>query len=77
VPATPFVSRVNLATSEILRLQAAQEGLVPVKNWVKSALDRVIQVCMGERDLESGNIFQSGSRVIERMDDRLTLVCRE
>ncbi len=52
VPATPFVSQVNRATSETMRLQATQEGLVPLKNWVKSALDRVIQLCMGERDLE-------------------------
>ena len=35
-----------------MRLQATQEGLVPLKTWVKSALDRVIQVCMGEPDLE-------------------------
>ena len=35
-----------------MRLQATQEGLVPLKTWVKSALDRVIQDCMGERDLE-------------------------
>jgi hypothetical protein len=52
VPATPFVSQVNRATGETMRLQATQEGLVPLKNWVKSALDRVIQVCMGEPDLE-------------------------
>ncbi len=52
VPATPFVSQVNRATSETMRLQATQEGLVPLKNWVKSALDRVIQVFMGEPDLE-------------------------
>ena len=52
VPATPFVSQVNRATSETMRLQATQEGLVPLKTWIKSALDRVIQVCMGERGLE-------------------------
>jgi Phage portal protein len=52
VPATPFVSQVNRATSETMRLQATQEGLVPLKNWVKSALDRVIQNFMGERSLE-------------------------
>ena len=52
VPATPFVSQVNRATSETMRLQATQEGLVPLKNWVKSALDRVIQNYMGEPDLE-------------------------
>ena len=52
MPVTPFVSQVNRATSETMRLQATQEGLVPLKTWVKSALDRVIQDCMGERDLE-------------------------
>jgi Phage portal protein len=52
VPVTAFVSQVNRATSETMRLQATQEGLVPLKSWVKSALDRVIQGCMGERNLE-------------------------
>ena len=52
VPATPFVSQVNRATSETMRLQATQEGLVPLKIWIKSALDQVIQVSMGEPDLE-------------------------
>ena len=33
-------------------MQATQEGLVPLKAWIKSALDQVIQVCLGEPDLE-------------------------
>jgi hypothetical protein len=52
VPASAFVSQVNRATSETLRLQATQEGLIPLKAWVKSALDHVIQVCMNEPGLE-------------------------
>jgi Phage portal protein len=52
VPATPFVSQVNRATSETMRLQATQEGLVPLKSWIKNALDLVIQVSMDEPDLE-------------------------
>ena len=52
VPASPFVSQVNRATSETLRQQATQEGLVPLKAWVKNALDHVIQVCMNEPGLE-------------------------
>jgi hypothetical protein len=52
VPVTPFVAQVNRATSETMRLQATQEGLLPLKTWVKSTLDRVIQDCMGEKDLE-------------------------
>jgi Phage portal protein len=52
VPASAFVSQVNRATSETLRLQATQEGLVPLKAWIKNALDHVIQVCMNEPGLE-------------------------
>jgi hypothetical protein len=43
---------VNRATGETLRQQATQEGLVPLKAWVKSALDHVICVCMNEPGLE-------------------------
>jgi hypothetical protein len=52
VPASAFVSQVNRATGETLRLQATQEGLAPLKAWIKDALDHVIQVCLGELDLE-------------------------
>ena len=48
VPVSPFVSQVNRATGETLRQQATQEGLVPLKAWVKNALDHVICVCMNE-----------------------------
>jgi hypothetical protein len=52
VPVSAFVSQVNRATSETLRQQATQEGLVPLKAWVKNALDHVIQQCMNEPSLE-------------------------
>jgi hypothetical protein len=52
VPASAFVSQVNRATSETLRMQATQEGLVPLKAWVKSALDQVVQVYLKQPDLE-------------------------
>jgi hypothetical protein len=52
VPASAFVSQVNRATSETLRMQATQEGLVPLKAWVKGALDHVIQVYLNQPDLE-------------------------
>ncbi len=52
VPVSPFVNQVNRATGETMRLQATQEGLVPLKSWIKSALDHVIQVCMNEPALE-------------------------
>ena len=52
VPASAFITQVNRATSQTLRTQAAQEGLVPLKVWVKTALDRVVQGCLGQRELE-------------------------
>jgi hypothetical protein len=52
VPVSPFVSQVNRATGETMRQQATQEGLVPLKAWVKNALDHVIQECMAEPGLE-------------------------
>jgi hypothetical protein len=52
VPVSPFVSQVNRATRETLRQQATQEGLVPLKAWVKNALDHVIRECMAEPGLE-------------------------
>jgi hypothetical protein len=52
VPVSPFVSQVNRASGETMRLQATQEGLVPLKSWIKGALDHVVQICMGEPGLE-------------------------
>jgi hypothetical protein len=52
VPASAFVSQVNRATSQTLRMQATQEGLGPLKAWVKSALDVVVQDCLKQPDLE-------------------------
>ena len=52
VPVSPFVFQVNRATGETMRQQATQEGLVPLKAWVKNALDHVIQECMNEPGLE-------------------------
>ena len=52
VPVSAFVSQVNRATGETIRQQATQEGLVPLKAWVKNALDHVICVCMNEPGLE-------------------------
>jgi hypothetical protein len=52
VPVSPFVAQVNRATGETMRQQATQEGLVPLKRWLKNALDHVIRECMNEPGLE-------------------------
>jgi Phage portal protein len=52
IPPSPFIAQVNRATSETLRTQAAQEGLVPLKAYVKGVLDQIVQVCLKQPDLE-------------------------
>ena len=52
VPITPFVNQVNRATGETLKLQATQEGLAPLKLWLKTLLNRAIWQYMGETTVE-------------------------
>ncbi len=52
VPITPFVNQVNRATGETLKLQATQEGLAPLKLWLKTLLNRAIWQYMGETSVE-------------------------
>jgi hypothetical protein len=63
-PASAFASQVNRVTSETLRVQATQEGLVPLKAWIKSALDQVVQVYLGAPDLK---FVTAASRLPARM----------
>lgn len=42
IPPTPFVNQVNRATSETLKQQAADEGLQPLMQWIKSVHDDII-----------------------------------
>jgi hypothetical protein len=71
VPASAFVSQVNRATSQTLRMQATQEGLVPLKSWVKNALDRVVQVYLKQPDLEFAWV---GDDAIDPLEQAQTLV---
>lgn len=52
VPISPFVNQVNRATGETLKLQATQEGMQPLKLWLKDVLDLIINVYMGEPSVE-------------------------
>ncbi len=52
VPITPFVNQVNRATGETLKLQATQEGLAPLKLWLKTLLNRAIWQYMAETTVE-------------------------
>ena len=52
VPVSPFVAQVNRASGETMRMQATQEGLIPLKGWIKAALDHVLQVVLREPELE-------------------------
>jgi hypothetical protein len=70
VPVSPFVGTVNRATAETLRLQATQEGLAPMRAWVKDALDRIIQVYLSEDDLE---FAWAGDDVVDPLQQAQTL----
>ena len=52
VPPTPFVAQTNRATAETQRVQASQEGLVPLQQWIKHFMDHIIQELLGNDDLE-------------------------
>ena len=52
VPPTPFVAQTNRATAETQRVQASQEGLVPMQQWVKHFMDHIIQDLLGQPEIE-------------------------
>ena len=70
VPASAFITQVNRATSQTMRTQAAQEGLVSLKGWVKQVLDRVLAVCFQAPDLEFGWV---GDDAIDPLEQAKTL----
>jgi hypothetical protein len=70
VPASPFITQVNRATSQTMRTQAAQEGLVPLKGWVKMVLDRVIGDCLKQPDLEFAWV---GDDAVDPMEQAQTI----
>ena len=70
VPASAFITQVNRATSQTLRTQAATEGLVPLKAWVKMLLDRMIGLCFGEPDLE---FYWVGDDAVDPLEQAQTI----
>ena len=47
-----FIKQMSRATSETAQQQSEEEGLVPLKKWTKSTIDRVLRQCFGHDDLE-------------------------
>ena len=74
VPASAFVSQVNRATSQTLRTQATQEGLAPLKAWIKQMLDRVIGRCFASGDLEFVWVGDDGIDPLEQAQTIAMLV---
>jgi 8-oxo-dGTP pyrophosphatase MutT (NUDIX family)/S-adenosylmethionine/arginine decarboxylase-like enzyme len=52
VPPNPFVVEGGRVTAQTLQVMANQEGIVPLKNWIKDAIDGVIQIYLGKPNLE-------------------------
>lgn len=49
---TAFVAQVNRATAETSRDASISDGQTPIKNWVKSVIDRIINDQFGYVDIE-------------------------
>ena len=49
---SPWVEQINRATAQTILLTTAQEGIRPLKNWVKDFMDDIIQRYFGFDDLE-------------------------
>jgi Phage portal protein len=52
LPPLPFVRQFNRATAQTHYQMALEEGLIPMMNWVKSLVDRVITRYMKIQDVE-------------------------
>jgi HK97 family phage portal protein len=52
LPPTAFTPQVNRATAQTAQEAALEEGLAPLLGWVKRLVDGVIQIRMGQVDLE-------------------------
>ncbi len=52
VPPLQFVKDTARATSQSIQMTTAQEGIRPLKNWIKSFMDDIIQTRLGSPDLE-------------------------
>jgi hypothetical protein len=50
----PFVKMMNRATSEQADESATEEGLIPIKNWIKGLVDEVLIDDFDSADLEFG-----------------------
>lgn len=48
----PFVQMMNRATGDVAKESATEEGLVPLKLWVKELIDGIIEDDLGVLDLE-------------------------
>lgn len=52
LPPTPFIKQMNRATAETSQEAAVEEGLAPLQEWVKDAVDLVITKVCGWTDLQ-------------------------
>ena len=51
---TPFIQQVNRATAESAQEAALEEGLLPMMNWVRDVMNRILWRYFGYTDLEFG-----------------------
>lgn len=51
LPPTPFINQVNRATSDTAQQVAINEGLIPLKNYIKDLIDGVIDKDLGLKNV--------------------------
>ena len=52
IPPSPFVADNARATAQTIQITSSQEGIGPLKNWIKDFMDEIIQERFGFADLE-------------------------
>lgn len=52
LPATPFINQINRSTAEAAQETALEEGIAPLKQWVKDLMNYIIAKYFGEPDIE-------------------------
>lgn len=58
LPPTPFIKQMNRSTAEAAQETALQEGLAPIKQWVKELLDYILAKYLKAPELEF--VWQAG-----------------
>ncbi|MBS0200298.1 MAG: phage portal protein [Proteobacteria bacterium] len=52
LPPTPFIKQMNRSSSDNDKQSSEESGIEPIRKWVKSVIDDIVQVYIGHDDIE-------------------------